>query len=205
MLRKDDKVKIYLIGNTLSRVCPYFAEWGLKNIRKQKVGTIDIYEHTNTEGDILKIAVEHCPPSPHKSKLFFGRAAKSIQGGAWQTGEYPHLPDDYDNYSECYEMTYISIDRFKFRMKLMIHDEDGYLLLFIYPQSDNRSDCERVITSAYSTDIMWTPTIRPDKFEAEAIIAECFKDNKVVYSDNQTAQDFIDSCKAELRSPFRLV
>ena len=203
--RKDDKVRIWLIGNTLSRVCPYFAEWGLKNIRKQKVGTIDVYHHYNTEGDVIDIAVEHCPPSPHKSKLFFGRAAKSIQGGAWQTGEYPHLPDDYDKFTECYSLTYESIDRFKFRVKLMIHEEEGYLITYIYPQSDNKSDLERKITSAYSTDILTTPTIRPDKYKAEAIIAECFRDNKVVYSDNQTAQDFVDSCKAELKPPFKLI
>lgn len=203
LVRKDSDVKIWLIGNTLSRVCPYFAEWGLKNIRKQKTGTIDVYTHLNTEGEPIKIAVEHCPPSPHKSKLFFGRAAKSIQGGAWQTGEYPKLPDDYDKFTECYCLTYESIDRFKFRVKLMIHEEEGYLLTYIYPQSDNRSDMERKICAAYSTDIMTTPTIRPDKFEAERIIAECFRDNKVVYSDNQTAQDFVDSCKAELKPPFK--
>lgn len=52
---------------------------------------------------------------------------------------------------------------------------------------------------------MQTPTIKPDTFPAELEIAKCFKDNKVVYSENQTAQDFIDSCKAELKSPFRVI
>lgn len=197
--RKDDKVKIYLIGNTLSRVCPYFAEWGLKNIRKQKIGTIDRYDHETSEGETIHMAVEYCPPSPHKSKLFFGRAAKSIQGGAWQTGEYPHLPEPLEKYSECYHCKYISIDRFSFAVKLLCHDVDGYLVVFIYP---SEKPCERVISSAYSTDIMQTPQLQPDIYPAEKLISECFAMNKVVYSDNQAAQDFIDSCKAELVAPF---
>lgn len=202
LTRKDDKdIEIYLIGNTLSRVCPYFAEWGLSNIRKQKIGTIDRYDHLTSEGEIIHMAVEYCPPSPHKSKLFFGRAAKSIQGGAWQTGEYPHLPEDYKNYEECYTVTYISIDLFKFTIKLLTHN-DGYMLVYIYPA---KAMSDRVISSAFSTDILQTPTIKPDLYPGELEIAKCFKDNKVCYSDNQTAQDFIDSCKAELKAPFKVI
>lgn len=203
LTRKDDKgIEIYLIGNTLSRVCPYFAEWGLKNIRKQKIGTIDRYDHTDSEGNTIHMAVEYCPPSPHKSKLFFGRAAKSIQGGAWQTGEYPHLPGEYEDFEECYSLTYISIDEFKFSVKLLCHKESGYLITFIYPA---KVVTERVISSAFSTDIMQTPQIKPDLYPAELEIANCFINNKVCYSENQTAQDFIDSCKAELKAPFRVI
>ena len=198
IMRKDSQCKIYLIGNALSRVCPYFLEWNLKNIRKQKVGTIDIYHHTNTEGDIIDIAVEHVPPSPHKSKLFFGRAAKSIQGGAWYTGSYPHLPEDYNNYDEVYAITYHSRDDFKFTIRILTHKEEGYILLFIHPA---KHTCERVISSAFSTDIMTTPQINRSN-PAEALIHDCFVKNKVCYSDNQTAQDFVDSCKAELHNPF---
>lgn len=200
--RKDDNVRIYLIGNTLSRVCPYFAEWNLKNIRKQKIGTIDRYDHTDTEGNIIHMAVEYCPPSPHKSKLFFGRAAKSIQGGAWQTGEYPHLPGELSDYEECYTLTYISIDKFMFNVKLLCHINDGYLITYIYPA---KRTGERVISSAFSTNFMQTPQIKPDIYPAELEIAKCFLDNKVCYCDNQAAQDFIDSCKAELKAPFKVI
>lgn len=198
IMRKDDNCKIYLIGNALSRVCPYFLEWGLKNIRKQKQGTIDIYEHENTEGEIIKIAVEHCPPSPIKSKLFFGRAAKSIQGGAWYTESYPHLPDDYEAYEECYAITYHSRDDFWFTLRILCHKEEGYIITFIHPA---KHKCERIISSAFSTNILVTPQLDRTN-PAEALIHDCFINNKVVYSDNQSAQDFCDSIKAELHNPF---
>jgi hypothetical protein len=40
---------IILIGNTISRVCPYYREYGLSNIRKQKQGTVDLYKKTGKD------------------------------------------------------------------------------------------------------------------------------------------------------------
>ena len=203
ILRKDDKgVKVYLIGNTLSRVCPYFAEWGLTRIKRQKVGTIDTYE-MQTDAGPVKVAVEYCPPSPHKSKLFFGRAARSIQGGAWQTGEFPRLQGSLEDYEEVYRLCYISIDEFKFNIVLLVHNELGNLTTFIYPTSENRSLPDRVLTGAYSLDNLWTPQLNSNN-PAEVKIAECFALNKVVYSDNQCGQDFADSIKAEKTHPLSL-
>ena len=204
ILRKDDKdVKVYLIGNTLSRVCPYFAEWGLTRIKRQKVGTIDTYE-MQTDAGPVKVAVEYCPPSPHKSKLFFGRAAKSIQGGAWQTGEFPRLVGDIKDYEEVYRLCYISIDEFKFNIVLLVHNEEGYPVVYVYPTSENRSLPDRVLTGAYSTDPLWTPCLNSDS-PAEDLIAKCFALNKVVYSDNQCGQDFKDSLKVEQTNPLYLI
>ena len=204
ILRKDDKgVKVYLIGNTLSRVCPYFAEWGLTRIKKQKVGTIDTYE-MQTDAGPVKVAVEYCPPSPHKSKLFFGRAAKSIQGGAWQTGEFPRLVGDIKDYEEVYRLCYISVDEFKFNLVLLVHNKEGYPVVYVYPTSENRSLPDRVLTGAYSTDPLWTPCLNSDS-PAEDLIAKCFALNKVVYSDNQCGQDFKDSTQVEQTNPLYLI
>ena len=203
LFRRDDDVRIYLIGNTLSRVCPYFAEWGLTRIRKQKVGTIDTYT-MDTDAGPVKIAVEYCPPSPHKSKLFFGRTAKSIQGGAWETGIYPQLQGDFKDYDEVYKLAYLGIDNFKFNISLLVHNDEGFIVTFVYPASENRSLPERVISGAYSTNFLQTPCLNADS-PAEQQIAKCFALNKVVYSDNQTAQDFKDSLKAEYTNPLSLI
>jgi len=58
--RKRGEVKVWLVGNSISRVCPYFSAWGLDTVfRKMKQG--DIVEHTikNKENDV-KIAIEYC-------------------------------------------------------------------------------------------------------------------------------------------------
>lgn len=196
--RFDDDVEIYLIGNTISRVCPFFSEWSLTGIPKQKVGTIDTYEFSQETGEIVKIAVEYCPPTPHKSKLFFGRAEKSIQGSAWESGYFPTLPEALENYEEIYCLTYISISGFKFTVKLLIHNTQGYPLVFVYPA---KHISERVITGAFSDDIFTTPCLDRNN-PAEVLIHNCIVDNKIVYSNNLTGQDFTNSIKAELKNPF---
>ena len=158
----------------------------------------------DTDAGPLKVVAEYCPPSPHKSKLFFGRAAKSIQGGAWQTGIYPQLPGDLKkDYEEIYKISYLSIDHFIFNISLLIQNKEGYILTYIYPASPNRPLQERVISSAFSTNIFQTPTLNSD-YPAEEQIAQCYALNKIVYSDNQTAQDFQDCIKAELTNPLSL-
>ena len=201
---RKDEVEVYLLGNKVSRVSPYFKQWGLHNIKRQKVGTIDDYYHNTGEftetGEpiITKIAVEHSAPSPQKSKMFFGRTAKSIQGGAWETNEYPKLPDDLDNFDELYAITYKSVTDFNFTLKLLIHKTEAYILTFIYPA---KAVHERVITGAFDPDPMVTPALSRD-IKAECMIHNCFVDNKVVYSDNLTGDDFKASCESEVTYPF---
>lgn len=76
-----------MVANTISRVCPYFQQWSLQNIPKMKEGQIDRYRIDETD-----IAVEMSPSRKEKSKMFFGQAAKSIQGGQWESSVFPDLP-----------------------------------------------------------------------------------------------------------------
>jgi len=212
--RKDDLI-IFLLGNKVSRVCPYFTEWSLKNIKKQKEGTIDDYYHETEEVDeegkpvIIHIAVEHSAPSPKKSKMFFGRAEKSIQGGSWQTGNYPKLPEPFESYEKIYELTYISISQFAFKVVLLCHKINSDLIVFVYPskapksfyEKPNEETEERYITGSFSTNIFVTPTLNKES-PVECLIHNLFIDNKVCYSDNLCGEDFTQSCKAELKYPF---
>lgn len=201
---RKDEVRVYLIGNKVSRVSPYFKEWGLRNIKRQEMGTIDDYYHytgaldDNGKQIITKIAVEHVPPSPKKSKMFFGRSAKSIQGGEWETNVYATLPDDYDKFEEIYALTYKSVTDFNFTVKLLVHIEKSYIVTFIYPA---KREHERIITAAFDPDPMVTPSL-DRKNPAECMIHNCFVDNKVVYSDNLTGDDFKASCESEVSYPF---
>lgn len=202
---RGDNIKVYMLGNTISRVCPYFKEWGLKNIPTQKIGTIDDYykeipNEFDEKGNPLKIkiAVEYSNPSPHKSKMFFGNVAKSIQGGAWETHDFAKLPDKLENFEEVYSLTYKSKSDFKFTMKLLCHKVDGYLIVFVYPA---KADSQRIITGAFSTDYFSTPTLNRNN-KAEILIHNLIIDNKICFSDNLTGEDFQSSVKTETKYPF---
>lgn len=65
--RKRLTTRLWLVGNSISRVCPYINDWGLhKIITEQKQGeikTLEIqgeYIDEKNEYDIIKIAIEYC-------------------------------------------------------------------------------------------------------------------------------------------------
>lgn len=97
IVRRREDVKIYMLGNTVNKFCPYFNEMGLSHILKMQQGTIDFY----TYGDSgLSVAVEYCASaniSIEKNKYFAFDNPKleMITGGAWELNIYPHLPHKY--------------------------------------------------------------------------------------------------------------
>lgn len=97
IIRLRDDVKIFMCGNTINQYCPYFAEMGLRGVRKQKQGTIDVYLYGETD---LKVAVEYTEDGSKgkKSNKYFAfdnPKLKMIKTGSWEIDIYPHLPVKY--------------------------------------------------------------------------------------------------------------
>ena len=97
IIRDRMDVEIYMLGNTVNRYCPYFAEMGLDHVKEQKQGTIDVYRYGDSD---LTVAVEYCAPqkSGKKSDRYFAFAnpkLSMITGGTWEVNLYPHLPRKY--------------------------------------------------------------------------------------------------------------
>lgn len=99
--KSPDEVKIFMLGNTVNKFCPYFSEMGLRNVAKMKQGTIDVYKY---EGSELTVAVEYCESSQKyggkKSDVFFAFEGnpqiKMITTGCWEVPMYPHNTEDFD-------------------------------------------------------------------------------------------------------------
>ena len=97
IVRHRNDVKIFMLGNTVNKFCPYFNELGLSNIQKQKQGTIDLYQYGKSG---LKVAVEYCD-SLNISKpsdvyfAFNNPKLKMVTSGVWELDIYPHLPIKY--------------------------------------------------------------------------------------------------------------
>lgn len=97
IIRNRDNVKVFMLGNTVNRFCPYFQEMGLKQVGVMEQGTIDIYrfgEHGAT------VAVEYCATivkqkASNKYFCFDNQNLQMITGGKWELAVYPHLPCKY--------------------------------------------------------------------------------------------------------------
>lgn len=184
---RDRDINVFMIGNTISRVCPYFDEWGLaKGIHNQKPGTINIY-HLKGENGVVDIAVENCEAVTSSSKMFFGHASKQIIRGEWDVDDVPKLLKPYEFYSLLYEMTVIA-GEFKYIMQLMSDDENGGLFVYVYPNTKERKTM-RTISPDFNTSPWITNGLRHD-IKAECCIADCIRNGKLCYSDNLTGTDF---------------
>lgn len=99
IIRHRNNVKIFMLGNTVNKFCPYFVEMGLKHIGQMEQGTIDEYKF-GKEGQ-LTIAVEYTAPTQTKkesNKYFCFDDSESVQmiiNGAWEMAIYPHLKTKY--------------------------------------------------------------------------------------------------------------
>lgn len=183
---RNNRMTVLLIGNTLSRVCPYFAEWCLDGVLKQKQGTIEIY-HYHMGDTTVDIAVEYCANANADNKMFFGQSAKQIVTGEWDTTEVPKLPRKQDMYDKIYEVL-VEYQKFRFVIELLVEPMEGGLLCFIYPFTGTRK-IDRKLTTEFSDNPFISARL-DTKRKPEFLISECFRTGKVCYSDNLTGSDF---------------
>lgn len=183
---RNERIHVLMIGNTLSRVCPYFSEWCLEGVLNQKQGTIDIY-HYHTESGVIDIAVEYCANVNNQNKMFFGQTAKQIVSGEWDTVDVPKLPRKYYEYEKVYELL-LKYQKFEFVIELLVEPKEGGTLCHIYPSTKGRK-IYRVITDVFSDRPNITTKLDIKK-KPEAIMANCFRLDKVCFSDNLTGSDF---------------
>ncbi len=181
-----DELTVLLVGNTMSRVCPFFAEWNLQGTLRQKQGTIEVYHVHGANGNVVDIAVENCEAIENTSNMFFGSAAKQIVSGEWDVRESPRLPKKLEDYDECYRLD-VKFQLMHFHLSLLI-DDNGEVLVYIFPAKKLVKNA-RLITDIYTPSPQVTRHINK-RCRAEVKMLECFQQDKVCYSDNLTAADF---------------
>lgn len=189
-IARREKIRVWLIGNTISRLCPYFNEWQLIHIPSQKQGTIDIYNMTTDQIDenghvvIVKIAVELCENSGNNSKMFFGVRSKSITSGTWETDIQPHIPYEYKECSKLYAFAVVKFNMF-YTCEVLKHERE--MFLFVHPT--NKIKCKRIIQDDYVPNMLVTQKLLI-LTKGDEIATKLIRMNKICYSDNLTGTEF---------------
>lgn len=181
---RRNKGKVVMIGNTLSRVCPYVTEFGLTNFLHQKQGTLEQYNYT-TGDTTVKVVVEYCESIKYQNTIFFGNTSKQILSGEWEVTEVPKLEHKYNEYQHIYKIL-IEYQNFRFMLELLLFE--GNKIVFIYPFTGDKEP-RRILTDRYKEDIFVSSRLNMNIIP-ETIIRECFMNNKVAFSDNLTGCDF---------------
>lgn len=187
--RKRGTTKLYMVGNSITKVCPYIREWDLESIFKTiNQGEIKTKIIQNEE-NIVKIAIEFCKSSGGKT-MAIGNAKNMIDKGAWQTEPQPKLPESYKNYKCLYRFGFL-FKGFKFLCELL-QDKNCNLCWFIRPfYKDFKSDLivisDEIRTSPYWQRDIYNLSLKNDKLKK---LLGTFKENKIFYSDDLCGTDF---------------
>lgn len=186
---RDRKGKIFMIGNTVNRICPYFSEWQLINVPEQEQNTIDVY--TVKYNDLsIQIACEYCGDSDTNAtnNFFFGRQADSIIKGNWEVKSFPKPPKEEGHSLQCRFL--LMQGQFNYCINLML-DCNGYPYLKITPAKIENALSE-LYTLALSREFYTSPKVLKT-FAGNPIgrkLRELYASGKICYSDNLTGTEF---------------
>lgn len=192
--RKRLVVRLWLVGNTISRVCPYINDWGLHNIiSSQKQGTIQVKEILDVvEGNPpIKIALEYCL-STGKTSGTIGTNAKMINTGAWETHPQPHLPKSYNDYNVLYRFGF-QYQGFKFLCEYLLDKETKKdAIWFIRPYYKEFSEKIIVFSDIIKVSKYWQRDIYNISIKNDRLrnLFMTFKENKIFYANDMTGTDF---------------
>lgn len=190
--RKRGVVRLWLVGNTITRVNPYLRDWDLQKIvRRQKQGDINVIEIPTEDGSKVKLAIEYCKSSGGRT-MTIGSSSKMIDSGAWQSFPQPHLPKSKNEYIIKYRFVFQYQD-FRFLCELLIDKEDrSNIAWFISPKYTDIKPNTLVISDKISTSPWWQRdiynlTIRNERLKE---ILSTFRESNIFYSDDLTGTDF---------------
>lgn len=191
VVRERDDITIIMLGNTVNQYCPYFKEMGLKHVRNQKPGDIDVYEYNPHKLKVIVYYSDSAMKGGGKpSDVYFAfdnPQLKMITGGSWEIGMYPRInvkirpKDIVTNFFVCFNEDII-------HGRVISTNEDTFL--FFHSKNTPIKDTE--------TDIVYTDTpiekwnykigIHNQVDRLSSLIMRFIESNKVFYSDNETGE-----------------
>ncbi len=198
IIRHRTNVRIYMLGNTVNKYCPYFDELGIKHITNQEQGTIDTYTVGKSK---LKIAVEYCSPTASKKSnkyfAFDNPKLNMIKSGVWELDLYPHLPTKYLPKHVVLDF-FIAFDKALFHGEVI--EKDGEMFVYIHPKTTPiKSEYDIIFTDYYSPSPYVISNFSAPITKMHKKIYQLFAMGKVFYSDNSTGEAIANFIKQSTR------
>ena len=200
IVRKRDDVKIYMLGNTVNKYCPYFVEMGLEHIQKQKQGTIDVYKYGESK---LTVAVEYCAsvqdknsPTVNKYFAFNNPKLEMITGGAWELSMYPHLPYKYKP-KDVVLTYYIEFNDNIYACEIIELGDLAFTYVHAKTTPIKDPDNQLIYTMDYNPKPNYNRNLFNPMNKAQSRVLWFFKHDKVFYQNNNIGdaiKNYIKTC-----------
>lgn len=189
IIRHRTDVKIFMLGNTVNKYCPYFKEMGLSHIKEMSPGDIDVYRYGDSD---LTVAVEYTRPDKQgkESDMYFAfdnPKLSMITGGAWEIDIYPHCPVKYKP-KEVLFRYFIIFSGDVLQCEIIQHEDNCFT--FIHRKTTDLKDPDNDIIYSTEYDVRpnWKRKITNPRTPIERKIIEHFQKDKVFYSDNEVGE-----------------
>ena len=189
IIRHRTNVKIFMLGNTVNRYCPYFSEMGLTHIKEMKPGDIDVYRYGNSK---LTVAVEYTAPNSRgkESDLYFAfdnPKLSMITGGAWEIAIYPHCPVKYTP-AEILFTYFIEFSGDTLQCEIVLHDDLYFTFVHRKTTPLKEPETDLIYSPEFSPRPNWRRKITKPTSDIERKIADFYLKDKVFYSDNEVGE-----------------
>lgn len=189
IIRNRTNVTIFMLGNTVNKYCPYFAEMGLKHIKQMKPGDIDVYRYGESG---LTVAVEYTNPTKggKPSDIYFAfdnPKLSMITGGEWELDIYPHCPVKFLP-REILFTYFIIFDGDILQCEVVQHEDLSFT--FIHPKTSElkNPDEDLIYSQEFNPRPNWKRKITRPQSRLEERIAEYYRKDKIFYADNETGE-----------------
>ena len=189
IIRHRTNVKIFMLGNTVNRYCPYFKEMGLTHVKEMQPGSIDVYRYGDSE---LKVAVEYTLPNKDgkESDFYFAfdnPKLSMITGGAWEIDIYPHCPVKYTP-AEIVYTYFIEFSGDLLQCEIVCHDDLYFTFIHRKTTELKHPDTDLIYSTEYNPRPNYRRNITRPMSTLEKKIVEHFKKDKIFYSDNEVGE-----------------
>lgn len=192
IIRNRDDVKIFMLGNTVNKYCPYFDEMGLRHVKDMKQGEIDVYQLKHTSGKMLKVAVEYCKPfeKGKRSDFYFAfdnQKLEMITNGIWEIDLYPHCPYKYRPKDILFTY-FILFDDNILQCEIIMVEDVSFTFIHRKTTPLKEPDKELIYSTQYDARPNWRRKITKPMLPIEKKISEYYKADKIFYQDNEVGE-----------------
>ena len=189
LVRENSQACCVLCANTVSWVAPYFREFGIKNVRSIKKGTVKVFQCL----DETAVTLEYCNDvvANRKKKIvdrrFFGfksGTADMIRVGGWEIHSYQHLTREMieDRHRELITRDiYIAHENEILCLELYVMDDFGPLVN-VRP-ADNFDLGKVIYVVGDHTDPRYHHRPNPSN-KIDKLIWTLYHNNRFYYADN---------------------
>lgn len=187
IVRRRTDVKIYMLGNTVNKYCPYFNEMGLDRIPTMKQGTISLYKYGTSN---LTVAVEYCATiekatsnETNKYFAFNNPKLEMITGGAWELNIYPHLPMKYKP-KDILLIYFIEFADNIYQCEIIQIDDVTFTYIHIKTTDIRKPDDHVIYSLDFNPSINYNRSVYKPINKIQQRILWFFKNDRVFFQDN---------------------